>query len=132
MHRVAGALRGGGARWASRVAADVEYSELSRRLCDGDIPLLVDVRESGEVAGGSIPGAVHIALGDVPAALDLDPTAFEARYGIAKPGAGVEVVVYCRSGVRSAHAAAAMCQFGWAARNYRGSWLEWSALHGGE
>ena len=39
---------------------------------------------------------------------------------------GAELVVYCHSGGRSARAAAALREAGYNARNYGGSWHEWS------
>lgn len=62
--------------------------ELAARLADGNIRL-IDVRTDAEVAEGTIPGAEHIPLERFdPAALDLSD--------------GREVVLYCRSGRRSA------------------------------
>ncbi|MGI9596160.1 MAG: rhodanese-like domain-containing protein [Acidimicrobiales bacterium] len=53
---------------------------------------LIDVREPDEVAGGTLPGAVNIPLGDLPARVDeLDRD---------RP-----VVLLCRSGGRSTQAA---------------------------
>jgi rhodanese-related sulfurtransferase len=53
---------------------------------------LVDVREPAEVARGTLPGAVNIPLGELPARLaELDP--------------GRRVVLLCRSGARSGRAA---------------------------
>ncbi len=53
---------------------------------------LVDVREPGEVAGGTLPGAVNIPLGDLPSRVDeLDRSR--------------RVVTLCRSGGRSTQAA---------------------------
>ena len=52
---------------------------------------LVDVRTPAEFAGGHHPGAVNIPVGALPARLgELDPA--------------TPVVVYCRSGGRSANA----------------------------
>jgi thiosulfate/3-mercaptopyruvate sulfurtransferase len=39
---------------------------------------------------------------------------------------GSEVVAYCHSGSRSAFAAQVLRQLGYEARNYAGSWHEWS------
>ena len=56
---------------------------------------LVDVREPNEVAAGTLPGAVNIPLGDLPARVgELDPSR--------------RVVLLCRSGARSAAAAQAL------------------------
>ncbi len=62
--------------------------ELAARLSQGNVRL-IDVRTEAEVAEGTIPGAEHIALDQFdPAKLDLSD--------------GREVVLYCRSGRRSA------------------------------
>ncbi len=62
--------------------------ELAAKLKQGNIRL-IDVRTDAEVAEGVIPGAEHISLDSFnPAALDLSD--------------GREVVLYCRSGRRSA------------------------------
>lgn len=50
---------------------------------------VVDVRETGEFAGGHFAGAVNIPLGIIPLRLDE----FKAMNG--------PIVVYCRSGNRS-------------------------------
>lgn len=53
---------------------------------------LVDVREPGEVAGGTLAGFTNIPLGQLPNRVgELDPSR--------------RVVVLCRSGNRSGHAA---------------------------
>lgn len=65
--------------------------DLAAKLKDGKVRL-IDVRTDAEVAEGTIPGAEHIALDTFdPAKLDLSD--------------GREVVLYCRSGRRSAIAA---------------------------
>lgn len=62
---------------------------------------LVDVRESDEVAAGSLPGATNLPLGELPNRLDqLDPTR--------------RVVVLCRSGGRSTSAAELLTAAGFA------------------
>jgi rhodanese-related sulfurtransferase len=62
--------------------------ELAARLAKGNVRL-IDVRTDAEVAEGMIPGAEHIPLDQFdPASLD--------------PSDGREVVLYCRSGRRSA------------------------------
>ena len=49
----------------------------------------------------------------------------EVRELVALPG-GAEIVAYCHSGSRSAWAAEILVDAGYAARNYVGSWHEWS------
>jgi molybdopterin/thiamine biosynthesis adenylyltransferase/rhodanese-related sulfurtransferase len=57
--------------------------------------LVVDVREPGEHAAGAIPGSVNVPLPRIEA----DPSAVPD---------GAQVVLYCRSGARSARALAAL------------------------
>lgn len=43
----------------------MEIDELKRQLDAGAEVLLIDVREDHEVESGSIPGAIHIPLGEL-------------------------------------------------------------------
>lgn len=106
---------------------EIERDELARRL--GELTVL-DVRSEAEFTGeggypcdprqGRIAGARHL---DVQELVGLAPAEIEARVG-APPGA--EVVAYCHSGSRSAVAAELLRAAGYDARNYPGSWHEWS------
>lgn len=71
---------------------DLTPEQLSERLKAGTVRL-IDVRTDEEVASGMIPGAEHIPLDR------FDP----AKLG---PADGRDVVLYCRSGRRSAMAGA--------------------------
>ena len=106
---------------------DVELDELIRRR--EELPLL-DVRTPAEYAGeagypcdprqGHIPGARNVELAEL-----LERTPEQIRELVGLP-AGAEVVAYCHSGARSALAADALRLAGYEARNYAGSWHEWS------
>jgi thiosulfate/3-mercaptopyruvate sulfurtransferase len=106
---------------------DVDLDELARRL--GEVPVL-DVRRVGEHDGtagsacdprqGHIPGAVNVPVEELIA---LDEPGLRARLGLAD---GAEVVVYCHVGQRSAVAVQVLRSLGYDARNYAGSWHEWS------
>jgi thiosulfate/3-mercaptopyruvate sulfurtransferase len=108
---------------------DIERDELVRRLTDGTLTI-VDVRSQEEYAGelgarcdpkqGRIAGAVHLDLQEL---MELTAPEIEARLG---PAAGAEVVTYCHSGSRSALAVQILRAAGYDARNYVGSWHEWS------
>ena len=63
------------------------------RVINHDDALVLDVRENAEVEGGRIPDAVHIPL-----------TALKDRMGELDKHKGRPVIVYCRSGSRSARA----------------------------
>jgi thiosulfate/3-mercaptopyruvate sulfurtransferase len=106
---------------------EIAVEELAARL--GEVAI-VDVRTTQEYDGsggapcdprqGHIPGARHL---DIYRLMELEPARIEAALGIA-PGA--EVVAYCHSGSRSAIAAQILRSLGYEARNYVGSWHEWS------
>lgn len=81
------------------------------RLADAQI---VDVREADELAEGIIDGALHIPLGAVPHSQRLLDSA--------RP-----VVLVCRSGRRSASAAAVLAAAGFDAHTMTGGMLEWAA-----
>lgn len=73
--------------------------ELKRRIDRGERPVIVDVREPGEVEITAFPGAVNIPMGDIPSRLsELDPDA--------------ETVVVCHHGVRSAQVAMYLARAG--------------------
>lgn len=106
---------------------EIAIEELAVRLNE---VLLLDVRTPGEYDGslgqpcdprqGHIPGARNL---DVYRLLELTPD--ELR-GELRPGDGVEIIAYCHSGSRSDLAAQALRAHGYSARNYVGSWHEWS------
>ena len=92
---------------------DLTPNELAQRLTDKEDFALIDVREPYEWEIGRIPGAQLIPLGHLRAAMaSLDNTR--------------EVVVYCRSGVRSADAARLLRSAGFRALNLTGGILRWS------
>ncbi len=108
---------------------DIDREEVSRRLGEEGFVVL-DVRSLREYRGeavapcdprpGRIPGARHL---DVQELLGLTPEQVRERLG---PPDDAELVTYCHSGSRSELAAQVLRSLGYRARNYRGSWHEWS------
>ena len=106
--------------------------ELASRLQDDTLTIL-DVRTDEEFSGkrgyqcdprqGHIPGARHIHVQDLFAAPGKPRAAEEIRSLV---GDAQEIVAYCHSGSRSALATLALRSAGYDARNYAGSWHEWS------
>jgi len=106
---------------------EIALEELAARL--GDVAI-VDVRTAQEYDGtlgqpcdprqGHIPGAQNVEVYEL---MQLEPSQIEAALGIE---AGSEVVAYCHSGSRSAIATQMLRALGYDARNYVGSWHEWS------
>ena len=71
----------------------------ARRLLDESQAQLIDVRSPREYAGGALPGAVNIPLADIARATD--------RIDAQRP-----VILYCRSGARSAQAQMTLLNLG--------------------
>jgi thiosulfate/3-mercaptopyruvate sulfurtransferase len=111
--------------------SDVQRDELERRLGEEGLVVL-DVRTPGEFAGasgypcdsrqGHLPGARNVELQLLLEAADA--AAITALVGAPE---GAEVIAYCHSGGRSAMAAQLLLAAGYDARNYVGSWHEWSS-----
>jgi thiosulfate/3-mercaptopyruvate sulfurtransferase len=108
--------------------------ELLSRLGDEGLTIL-DVRRPEEYSGksgsacdprqGHIPGARHLEVGDLYDApgRPAPPERIHALVGLPE---GAQIVAYCHSGSRSALATLALRSAGYDARNYPGSWHEWS------
>ena len=99
-------------------AASVPVRVLAERLAAGDAPdLILDVRTREEYDAGHVPRARHIPHDELEAALD-NLKAFQHA----------EVVLYCRSGRRSARAEALLREHGFTGLvQLEGSWLAWEA-----
>ncbi len=76
--------------------------------------LRLDVREAAEFAAGHAPGALHVALGDLPDHLDRLPR-------------GRRIVCICRSGNRSTAATQFLVAEGFDAVNLTGGMQAWAA-----
>jgi thiosulfate/3-mercaptopyruvate sulfurtransferase len=106
--------------------------ELAARLDDPALTIL-DVRTEEEFRGkhgypcdprqGRIPGALHLHVQDLFVGPGQPLPGDQIRARVGDPG---EIVAYCHSGSRSALATLALRSAGYRARNYAGSWHEWS------
>jgi len=94
-------------------AAEVSASELKAQLDAGSAPAILDVREPWEAAICAIAGATLVPLGELPRRLsELDTAA--------------EIVVYCKSGARSAKAVELLRRQGFGrTRNMAGGIINW-------
>jgi adenylyltransferase/sulfurtransferase len=93
---------------------DIDVTEVKAKLDRGDKFVLIDVREPHEYRICNIPGAKLVPLGEFPQHVgEFDPEA--------------DIVIHCRSGVRSAKACAILRQAGFKqVRNMTGGILAWS------
>jgi len=109
---------------------DVTLDELRTRLGEEGL-VIVDVRSPLEFEGvaqsacdprhGHIRGALNVPLEAI-----LECTSAEQVQSLVGLPQGTEVVAYCHSGSRSAFATHVLRGAGYEARNYVGSWHEWS------
>jgi sulfur-carrier protein adenylyltransferase/sulfurtransferase len=99
---------------APAAEGDIDPVEVKNKIDRGDDFTLVDVREPHEYRICHIPKARLIPLGELPRrTAELDPSA--------------EIVVHCKSGMRSAKAVDFLKKSGFArARNMKGGILAWS------
>jgi len=114
-------------------------AELTGRLDDPTLVIL-DVRSDDEYTGrrgnhcdprqGHIPGARRVEVSELFAGPGAPAPAERIRTLVGAPE-GAEIVAYCHSGSRSALATLALRSAGYDARNYAGSWHEWSRLDPG-
>jgi thiosulfate/3-mercaptopyruvate sulfurtransferase len=108
--------------------------ELASRLDDASLTIL-DVRREEEYTGrhgsacdprqGHIPGARRVQVDTLFGADGMPLPAQQVRALVDAPE-GSEIVAYCHSGSRSALATLALRAAGYDARNYAGSWHDWS------
>ncbi len=98
----------------NQIMGDITPPELDARIRQGDDLDLIDVREPHEWKLGNLPGARLIPMGQISQSLDqLDPER--------------EIVVYCRSGARSAKVKGFLQANGFPkVRNLLGGILRWS------
>lgn len=96
---------------------DLDVAALRQRMIAGGVRV-IDVRSDDEVAQGMIAGADHIALAD------LDPA-------LLANNADQDIIFYCRSGRRSAIAAARLAKhLGKPVGHLNGGILAWDASGG--
>jgi rhodanese-related sulfurtransferase len=92
---------------------EITPAEFVARRDRGDAMTLLDVREGWELGVASVPGVVHIPMGEIAGRVgELDVSR--------------EVVVLCRSGRRSLEVAKYLQQNGFRVVNLAGGILAWS------
>ena len=92
---------------------EITPAEFVARRDRGEAMTLLDVRETWELEVASVPGIVHIPMGEVAQRVN-------------ELNRNEEVVVLCRSGRRSLEVARFLQQNGFKAVNLAGGILAWS------
>jgi len=98
------------------IIKEIDALELKNKL-DNDINLtIIDIRESSELAICKIKGTIHIPMMNIPNKID-DFNKNE------------ELIIQCRSGVRSARVCEFLTQAGFTnVKNLKGGILDWIRL----
>ncbi|XP_074794839.1 junctional adhesion molecule A-like isoform X2 [Natator depressus] len=109
----------------------ISYKDVKALVTSGNARI-IDVRLPGEVANGRIANSVNVPVAEVEEALKMDPETFKMKYGMDKPRMDDEnLIFYCQRGKRAARATEIAMTLGYAkARNYAGSYEEWSEKEG--
>ncbi len=89
---------------------EIQPWDLSKLLVAGRELVLLDVREPAEFAMLHIPGAINVPRGMLEQSCEWD---FDETVPLLAAGSGLEIVVVCRSGYRSALVADVMQQMGY-------------------
>ena len=98
-------------------ASRVTVTDLRAALAAGQPPVLLDVRNPGEVEAGAIEGSLRIPLAQLPGRLAEVP-------------AGRPVVVHCAGGYRSSVAASLLRRAGWDdVSDLLGGYQAWRIAH---
>jgi adenylyltransferase/sulfurtransferase len=96
---------------------EITASELKARLDNGDVPVLVDVREQFEQRIADLPphGQVHVPTG-------------EFLHRVSELDRDQDIVLYCRTGSRSMWAARILVERGFErVLNLKGGMMAWRA-----
>ena len=90
----------------------ITTEELLKKIDAGETVSIIDVRENDEVATGVIPGAKHIALGQIENSMDqIDKS--------------VPHYIVCKAGGRSAMACEILEENGYNVTNVTGGMMGW-------
>jgi rhodanese-related sulfurtransferase len=104
---------------ARRHVPEIEVDELAD---DGDVPLVIDVREADERSRGYIPSSIHIPRGILER--DIEKRAF--RGSITDADLARPIVCYCGGGSRSLLAARTLREMGFSdVVSLRGGYKAW-------
>ena len=93
---------------------EIDSSQLEQQLTSGKDLILIDIRSDAEVMHGMLPQSTHLPMQMIPASISEFPH-------------DRDIVLYCRSGVRSYHACTFLMQQGFDnVINLKGGIIDWA------
>ena len=110
------------------IFADVNWVE--KHLNDPNVQI-VDARTKEEYDAGHIPNAINIDYTSLMRREDRLKGADVLNYLFTGKGLNKnkEILVYCKSGIRSSYMYFALSTMGYKVRNYVGGWMDWVKYH---
>ena len=109
---------------AQKSVDGVTVEQVKEKLDNGDMILLIDVREPNEFNAGYIPGSVNIPRGVLE--FNIDNEAFWDAAFLYLPEKDEEIIVYCKKGKRGMLAGETLKKLGYENVTYiEGGWKNW-------
>ena len=109
---------------AEQSTTPITVDILKQKIDDGEMILLLDVREPNEFNAGYIPGALNIPRGVLEFKINNEKFWEEAMLYMPLPEE--EIIVYCKKGKRSILAAETLQKLGYTNVTYLdGGWKNW-------
>ncbi len=106
----------------------IDAESLKKLIDDGEMILLLDVREPNEFNAGYIPGGVNIPRGTLE--FKIGNEAFWEAEMLYMPEKEEPIIVYCKKGKRSILAAKTLKQLGYTNIQYLdGGWKKWELTY---
>jgi len=113
---------------AIQTTQGVDVEQLKEKIDNGDMILLVDVREPNEFNAGYIPGSVNIPRGVLE--FKISNEAFWEEAMLYMPEKDEEIIVYCKKGKRSILAAQTLEQLGFTNITFlTDGWKKWELTY---
>lgn len=112
----------------SETTESITATQLMEKLDNGDMFLLLDVREPAEYNAGYIPGAVNIPRGVLEFKIGNED--FWDAHMLYMPEKEEDIIVYCKKGKRSILAAHTLAQLGYTNVKYlEKGWKGWELTY---
>lgn len=106
----------------------ISVEQLMEKIDNGDMILLLDVREPNEFNAGYIPGATNIPRGVLE--FKIDNQAFWDNAMLYMPLKDEEIIIYCKKGKRSILAASTLRKLGYSNVTFlTDGWKKWELTY---
>lgn len=113
---------------AKETVKPIVVEDLMAKLENGDMILLIDVREPSEFNAGYIPGSVNVPRGVIE--FKIGNEAFWDAAMLYMPEKEEEIVVYCKKGSRGILAAQTLEKLGYTNVTFiEGGWKKWELTY---